>query len=200
MTLKPLWLLAAVSGICVGTSAQATTQIDFETTAGGAPTVLGSSVGVDYAPLGLTFNNAFYAECGGGCPDPSLGAFISSSNFSSPFSVTFSSLISNFSAVNVSYSSALATAYDGNGAILGTSAASSGQYNGAMLSFGFGGIKSITFQGNNSGFGVDNFRFDAGVSAVPEPATWAMMLFGFGAIGMTMRRRRRGGSTLAHIG
>ena len=26
--------------------------------------------------------------------------------------------------------------------------------------------------------------------AVPEPATWAMMLVGFGAIGMTMRRRR----------
>jgi len=27
--------------------------------------------------------------------------------------------------------------------------------------------------------------------AVPEPATWAMMLFGFGAIGLTIRRRRR---------
>ena len=27
-------------------------------------------------------------------------------------------------------------------------------------------------------------------SAVPEPATWAMMLFGFGFIGCLMRRRR----------
>lgn len=26
---------------------------------------------------------------------------------------------------------------------------------------------------------------------VPEPATWAMMLLGFGAVGFTMRRRRR---------
>ena len=26
---------------------------------------------------------------------------------------------------------------------------------------------------------------------VPEPATWAMMLFGFGAVGYTLRRRRR---------
>jgi len=26
--------------------------------------------------------------------------------------------------------------------------------------------------------------------AVPEPATWAMMLLGFGAIGMVARRRR----------
>lgn len=29
----------------------------------------------------------------------------------------------------------------------------------------------------------------ANVSAVPEPAAWAMMLFGFGAIGFAMRRR-----------
>jgi hypothetical protein len=28
-------------------------------------------------------------------------------------------------------------------------------------------------------------------AAVPEPATWAMMLMGFGAIGFAMRRRRR---------
>lgn len=29
------------------------------------------------------------------------------------------------------------------------------------------------------------------IAAVPEPATWAMMLVGFGAIGASMRRRRR---------
>ena len=29
------------------------------------------------------------------------------------------------------------------------------------------------------------------LAAVPEPATWAMMLLGFGGIGMAMRRRRR---------
>jgi hypothetical protein len=37
----------------------------------------------------------------------------------------------------------------------------------------------------------------AAVAAVPEPSTWAMMLVGFGAIGASMRRRRRDrGATL----
>jgi hypothetical protein len=29
------------------------------------------------------------------------------------------------------------------------------------------------------------------ISAVPEPGTWALMILGFGAIGMTMRRKRQ---------
>ncbi len=49
------------------------------------------------------------------------------------------------------------------------------------------------FSGNDtaSGPALDNVS----VTAVPEPATWAMMLVGFGAIGGTMRRR----STQARI-
>ena len=35
--------------------------------------------------------------------------------------------------------------------------------------------------------------------SVPEPATWAMMLLGFGAVGVAFRRRRRGGEVLAQI-
>jgi hypothetical protein len=35
-------------------------------------------------------------------------------------------------------------------------------------------------------------------AAVPEPATWAMMLFGFGGIGYSMRRKRST-QTLAQI-
>ena len=36
-----------------------------------------------------------------------------------------------------------------------------------------------------------NVSGNAAFYPVPEPATWAMMLLGFGAIGMTIRRRRR---------
>ena len=31
---------------------------------------------------------------------------------------------------------------------------------------------------------------EGGVPPVPEPATWAMMLLGFGVVGYSMRRRR----------
>lgn len=37
-------------------------------------------------------------------------------------------------------------------------------------------------------FNVNGDHF--GAAAVPEPATWAMMLIGFGGIGMVMRRRK----------
>lgn len=44
----------------------------------------------------------------------------------------------------------------------------------------------------NDFFGIDNILLTSGLtSAVPEPSTWAMMLFGFGAIGWSMRRSRR---------
>lgn len=36
----------------------------------------------------------------------------------------------------------------------------------------------------------------AAVAAVPEPATWAMMLVGFGAMGVSLRRRRRANNLL----
>jgi hypothetical protein len=36
-------------------------------------------------------------------------------------------------------------------------------------------------------------------TGVPEPATWAMMLLGFGGIGMAMRRSRKRNPALLQI-
>lgn len=46
---------------------------------------------------------------------------------------------------------------------------------------------------NNADGKIDAFKFSnltVGSSAVPEPATWAMMILGFGMIGSAMRRRQ----------
>lgn len=53
----------------------------------------------------------------------------------------------------------------------------------------------LSIIGNNSGqdfIGLDNVSISGGpvTAAVPEPASWAMMLAGFGVIGGAMRRRR----------
>lgn len=50
----------------------------------------------------------------------------------------------------------------------------------------------------NLGYFDSNFEDNAGtisfgISAVPEPATWAFMILGFGAVGATMRRRGTAG-------
>ena len=59
------------------------------------------------------------------------------------------------------------------------------------------GIASIHVGGLNGAVSgntvaIDNLRIGSAAvtAAVPEPATWAMMLIGFGAIGFAMRRRK----------
>ena len=50
-------------------------------------------------------------------------------------------------------------------------------------------LLSFTFQQNPAYFHLDDVSVED-VSSVPEPATWAMMMLGMGAIGMTLRRRK----------
>lgn len=50
--------------------------------------------------------------------------------------------------------------------------------------------------GNSFDFGTVEYTFArAQVAGVPEPATWGLMLAGFGALGLAMRRRARHRST-----
>lgn len=53
-------------------------------------------------------------------------------------------------------------------------------------------ISSLTFTSGQNSFEFDDLAVQAG--AVPEPATWAMLVLGFGLVGSAARRRR---STLA---
>lgn len=51
------------------------------------------------------------------------------------------------------------------------------------------GITSLTYTFDPGIDTAKQFRVEGVSTAVPEPATWAMMLFGFGAVGFAMRRR-----------
>jgi hypothetical protein len=66
----------------------------------------------------------------------------------------------------------------------------------STLSIGFGAYGAGWQGGGDEAFGLDAFRIllvdDRGGGAVPEPATWAMLLLGFGLVGGAMRSARRG--------
>ena len=64
------------------------------------------------------------------------------------------------------------------------------QFFGAVSGIAF--TKVLAIQTNNAGvadaFGIDDISFNSGV--VPEPATWSMLIAGFGLVGFAARRRR----------
>ncbi|KQT31941.1 hypothetical protein ASG29_08710 [Sphingomonas sp. Leaf412] len=69
----------------------------------------------------------------------------------------------------------------------------------SALTFGFTGIDLVNFSisggtpsglsGSGNYFGVDDLQLAAS-SGVPEPATWALMIMGFGAAGAALRRKK----------
>jgi hypothetical protein len=66
-----------------------------------------------------------------------------------------------------------------------------------ILSSG-GPINLSTYFPRNPGLSHVTF-FNGSVPAVPEPATWAMMLLGFGGIGASIRRAHRTGARLLQV-
>lgn len=69
--------------------------------------------------------------------------------------------------------------------------------NGASTSFNLSGLllsggSPLSFVVNNNGnYLYDSTLLTASVSAAPEPATWGLMILGFGAAGVAMRRSRK---------
>ena len=84
-------------------------------------------------------------------------------------------------------------AADGDNYLTGVSGLTTGTgiaFQGAAVSASGSGFAAPTVISANSG-GRFGPNFTYAVAGVPEPATWAMMMIGFGAIGGSIRYRRR---------
>jgi hypothetical protein len=78
---------------------------------------------------------------------------------------------------------------------------------GGPIEFAIAGLTTADFGANANGYyavtdalgpqGTGEIGGNSIVRAVPEPATWAMFLLGFGAIGFAMRTRRRAAAATA---
>ena len=152
--------------------------------------IVSGSTGVD-PPTILTSNGAAQSTIVWGQDLTNSGSFSGSVDFSNDLSGLYSIIVSSSTPGAVIDSLSLA-------GILGTSGtfSATGSDNSLSLLVPFTGSGDyrVTFGGTAPADGAavsGNLTFR--VVAVPEPGTWAMMVLGFGAVGLMMRRRRRPG-------
>jgi hypothetical protein len=90
----------------------------------------------------------------------------------------------------------------GNFRLINTALVEDTSFNSQTLpTFKLGTFAISTTPRNNGPRPFDNYQITIADfnSAVPEPATWAMMLMGFGAVGYSMRRRKAGYKALQAV-
>lgn len=202
-------LLAASTAICAAQPAFAAIQWADLTAQTDASTVVGNVGGV-----GVTYNGHIqFAQTAGGTnywsPFPSADAppasDIIATTFAGTKTITFSQTVNDVYLALNSWNGQTATfdhaftveaqgcGYWGCGTAVvsngNTTVFGSGELHG-ILKFA-GPITSLSYvdQSNENWHGI---QIGIGsVAAIPEPSTWAMMIAGFGAVGLAMRRRQK---------
>lgn len=61
-------------------------------------------------------------------------------------------------------------------------------------------VGAAVASGNNDAFKLTSLSVSTAPAAVPEPATWALLIVGFGGIGVAMRRRSSPAMVVARLG
>ena len=155
----------------------------------------GPNFGAAFSSNALAINN----YNGSGEPNPGILVFLSGGAVTLDYAAGFTT---GFSFV---YSSSVATVinvYDaaqGTGNVLASltlaaqfsDGCGGGYCNWTPIGVTFAGIaKSIDFGGGADATGYDNITFGSAAPGVPEPASWAMLIAGFGLVGAAARRRR----------
>ena len=163
------------------------------------PLADGTLITTQFAGSGVTFNNAVLNSQDGILPRDYAGNFQMNTQPFSDLLITFGSTVTDAafqlvtnpgnSTVNVFLGSTLVDSTTFNAsAVIGSSASFYG-YTNAL----FDSVR-IVAPGSRALL-IDNVQFNAAavgpMPGVPEPATWAMMILGFGVIAAGMRRSRR---------
>ena len=172
---------------------------DFEDEANGA--VIGTNAKVFNASVaGQAARPAFGStgNFGAVLGEPTDGEYITNFATSNVFSFILGSL-DTYNTLEILLSDATSIIYSGNQITQGLQAdgdQADPDTNGRVTYTVTGGgpfIVGARFRSSQNSFEFDNLA----IRAVPEPATWMMMILGFGAIGFGMRRRSAGKLALA---
>ena len=163
---------------------------DFETAApitGGAVRT-GSLSGITAQPLGSTGNYWAIGPSNGGT------GFLDLSSFSAISAISF--LWGSADAFNwldvLDRGGAVLATFNGLDVAAGANGSWTAESGNPLASLSITGadrtnIGGLRLRATNNAFEVDNFA----IGAIPEPATWAMLVLGFGVLGGAMRGRSR---------
>jgi hypothetical protein len=174
---------------------------------------------VDGGPATIMFDDGLLTDTGGATGvlvlfnyldtmpaalDGQIDAFMNVSSTGAPWGGTISFLRTSDLAnlLTLTFSGATLAGAGGSGALFGSEPGGSVTYTSDFLDFTgqTEGNFSIGLSSIEPGFGANLWTADSvgtfgsdsgnGGGAIPEPATWAMMIMGFGGVGALMRRRR----------
>lgn len=209
----------SVAAALFSASASAGAVIDFETAAmgnsPGTPVPLANQLSNQYlASLGVSFTSgagyaAVVCHCGFTKSGQNIVGGTNASgllDYNQPITATFfntsnplQSATTNFAKIWLDFlplgsGTVTLQAFDGSGTLLGsTSTIDNGSVQ--FLSLNFAAMHSVSFFSNNATVGFDDLEFGAltpiSGGGVPEPASWALMIAGFGLAGAALRNRRR---------
>lgn len=157
--------------------------------------------GPSYSESGVTFTGlggGSFTTLFGPTPNGTFGLIVDNFN---PIQGSFLSAVSMVSVdlgdFNADADDLFLRAYDSADNFLGQDTLTiPSTFTGLMtLNVSFAGISRVEFGGvglnGQSNVYADNFSFDMAGNGVPEPAAWAMLVIGFGAMGGAMRARTR---------